>query len=111
MLIGIPRETASSMTALVHPPEQVTRKALVAVARAQINGRLPGCHDVAVKRHMSTLAEGRSVFIDRLIGYWFERLAGERVVSLAQFSALGGFSLKRLTATQNEMALAFQFST
>ncbi|WP_321968068.1 TniQ family protein [Burkholderia cepacia] len=82
------------------PPEQVTRKALVALARAELNGRLPGCQDVAVKRHMLTLTEERSVFIDRLIGYWFERLAGERVASLAQFSALGGFSLKRLTAAQ-----------
>lgn len=82
------------------PPEQVTRKALVALARAELNGRLPGCQDVAVRRHMLTLTEERSVFIDRLIGYWFERLAGERVASLAQFSALGGFSLKRLTAAQ-----------
>ncbi|QPS40641.1 hypothetical protein [Burkholderia oklahomensis] len=82
------------------PPEQVTRKALVAVARAELSGRLPGCHDVAVKRHLSTLAEAKSVFMDRLIDYWFERLAGERVVSLAQFSALGGFSRKRLAAAQ-----------
>ncbi|HDR9486055.1 TPA: TniQ family protein [Burkholderia aenigmatica] len=82
------------------PPEHVTRKALVAVARAELNGRLPGCHDVAIKRHLSTLAEGRIVFIDRLIDYWLERLAEERVVSVAQFSELGGFSRKRLTAAQ-----------
>jgi TniQ len=82
------------------PPEQVTRKALVAVARAELNGRLPGCHDVAVKRHMSTLAEGKSVFLDRLVDYWLERLTGERVVSVTQFSALGGFPRKRLTAAQ-----------
>ncbi|MBU7443326.1 TniQ family protein [Paraburkholderia fungorum] len=82
------------------PPEQITRKELVAVARAELNGRLPGCNDVAVKRYLSTLAEERVVFTDRLIDYWLERLAGERVVSVAQFCEQGRFSQKTLTAAQ-----------
>lgn len=82
------------------PPERITKKALVAVGRAGLDGRSLGLLNVAAKQHMSALVEGRSMFVDRLIGYWFETLAGERVASISQFSARSGLALKRLTAAQ-----------
>lgn len=48
------------------PPEQITIKALITVARAGLKGPLRGRHGPVVKQHISTLVEERSVFVDRL---------------------------------------------
>jgi hypothetical protein len=82
------------------PPQQVTRKALVSVARAELNGRLRGCRSVAVRQHLSTLVEERSVFMDRLIDYWLKQLPGKRVVSIRQFSRHCGISYRMMTPAQ-----------
>ncbi|WP_124606856.1 TnsD family Tn7-like transposition protein [Burkholderia sp. Bp9142] len=82
------------------PPEQVTRKALFTVARAELNGCLPGCQTVSVKRHLSMLVEERSVFVDRLIDYWLERLPGNRVANMRQFFRHCGMSRQMMTGAQ-----------
>ncbi|WP_232447410.1 TniQ family protein, partial [Burkholderia ubonensis] len=87
------------------PPEQVTIKALITIARAGLKGPLRGRHGPMVKQHISTLVEERSVFVDRLIDYWLEELDGERVVNMAQFHARCGFSCARLTAVQRSRVL------
>ncbi|RQR36956.1 hypothetical protein DIE23_05780 [Burkholderia sp. Bp9143] len=87
------------------PPEQITIKALVTVARAGLKGPLRGRHGPVVKQHISTLVEERSVFVDRLIDYWLEELHGERVVNMAQLRTRCGFSYTRLTAAQKSRVL------
>jgi hypothetical protein len=67
------------------PPERVTCKALIAVARCGPRGRLPGELDPAVKQYMLTLLEEKSAFVDRQIDYWLEELAGESIASATRF--------------------------
>lgn len=83
-----------------HPHEQVTKKALITVARAGLKGPLRGRLGPLLKQHIATLVEERFVFVDRLVDYWLDELDGKRVVSMTPFCAHSGVRFKRLTAAQ-----------
>lgn len=82
------------------PPERVTCKALIAVARCGPRGRLPRELNPAVKQYMLTLLEERSAFVDRQIDYWLEKLAGEPIVSASQFLSRCRLYAHSLTVAQ-----------